>query len=87
MNSTTDKAVQARVAGKELVAKRTIWQLEIGHSRFRCVWTGTDFTVQHRTDKGWSEGLAHWADPADALRRVACCKAAETIVRTRQAKL
>ncbi len=46
-------ATRARVAGKMAVAARTVWQLDIGQMRIRCLWQDDHYELQARTEKGW----------------------------------
>lgn len=75
--ATVEKAVRARVDGREAVAKRTVWSLEIGPVRARCLWRGRDFVVQIRGPKGWNPEVGHGKDALALLRTVTRSKGLE----------
>ena len=65
----SDRSVQSRVAGKQAVELRTVWQLQLGHIVLRCIYRDRrKFVVQHRSPKGWSD-LTTGEDPMGMLRR------------------
>lgn len=80
----TDAGVRARVAGREAVARRTVWQLDIGAFRVRCVASPVErddngepikpasaYVVQNRDPKnGWTNMVGAGDDPAELLRRL-----------------
>jgi hypothetical protein len=80
----SDQAVRARVDGRTAVARRTVWQLEVGPLRMRCIATSVECTyegdpikptsayiVQSRDPKnGWTGVVGAGDDPAELLRRV-----------------
>lgn len=70
-----DDDVRARVAGKQAVALRTVWQIQAGLLALRCV-ADVDggFVVQARQASGW-EHLASGDDALELLRRVIRSKA------------
>src|SRR5271167_1278585 len=82
--TTSDSAVRARVAGREAVARRTVWQLDIGPFRMRCVASPVEtgdngepikpasaYIVQNRDPKdGWTNIVGTGDDPAELRRRV-----------------
>jgi len=43
---------KAMVAGKQATQARTVWQLEVGEARFRCLRQKVGFTVQVRGPTG-----------------------------------
>lgn len=47
---------------------RTLWQLDIGNIRTRCVSVEDGFAVQGRTDHGWTTVLAKGTDPTALLQ-------------------
>ncbi len=68
-----DSAMRARVAGRNEVAAKTVWQLEIfGGVAFRCIaQSEAAHVVQVRTGKGWMLLTPEpRPDPHDLLRRV-----------------
>ena len=71
----TDKALRARVEGREAVAARTSWQLDVRGFRVRCLREGPGaFQVQVRGQGSrgrWESTGDLCADPNDALQRVA----------------
>jgi hypothetical protein len=69
---TTDAAVRARVAGREAVAAKTVWQLDLGPVRARCVRQGeAEYVVQGRMSNGWTTVILRGTDPVELLRQVA----------------
>jgi hypothetical protein len=65
-----DSAMRARVAGKERTAARTVWSVEIGPLRARCLRDGDGYLVQGRTERGWSDEIARGTGPLDLLRLI-----------------
>jgi hypothetical protein len=65
--------MRARVAGKERMAQRTAWQLDVGPLRLRCVFitTGVGFLVQVHNGKTWKATETAGPDPAKLLRGIA----------------
>lgn len=50
--------MRARVAGRQAVALRTLWQLNAGGLSFRCVLSAEEpglYHVESRTPEGWGE--------------------------------
>jgi hypothetical protein len=69
---TSDEAVRARVTGREAVADKTVWQLNAGPLRARCVHEGGPaYVVQGYTYKGWTAVIFRGTDPVELLRQVA----------------
>lgn len=82
-SQSSDEGVRARVAGREAVARRTVWQLDIGPLRMRCIATPVESTyegnpitptsayiVQSRDPQnGWTGVVGTGDDPAELLRR------------------
>lgn len=69
-----DAGVRARVDGKTAIAARTVWALEVGGARFRCLREQGGYVVQARTRKGWTAEVCKGPDAAELLRQVACSK-------------
>jgi len=66
-----DKAMRARVSGKQDTARRTVWQLNIGDLRLRCLSVSCGHVVQIRSAKGWeSVDAGRSANPLSLLRAV-----------------
>lgn len=69
------KSTHARVRGREELAKRTVWYVELGALRFRCVLRIVNplgvsrYEVQHRQEGVWSY-FGAGNDPQLLLRRV-----------------
>lgn len=69
---TEDDAVRARNEGKDAVARRTIWILEIGGLKVRCLLENqTMFVVQVRTEGSWRREIARGPDALRLLRTIA----------------
>jgi hypothetical protein len=67
MRQVTDRASWARARGKAATAARTVWMIEVGALRFRCLHYKTEFEVQLRHNGKW-ECVRLTKDPAGALR-------------------
>lgn len=69
------KSTHARARGREELAKRTIWYVELGALRFRCVLRLVNplgvsrYEVQHRQEGVWNY-FGTGNDPQLLLRRV-----------------
>ncbi len=61
-----DDEMRLRVEGKTNAQARTVWQLDVGGQRWRCIRRRKDgtFELQHRTDRVWRT----WRTCADAGR-------------------
>lgn len=60
----------ARSAGKEAVGARTVWFVDIGPLRARCLLDGEGYVVQARTSRGWTDTIGRGADALELLRRL-----------------
>jgi hypothetical protein len=74
------KAARARVAGREAVAARTVWQLAVRGLRLRCVQVGAAYQVQARETTGWRV-VASVDHPLPALRLAASSEIVAKVVR------
>jgi len=64
-----DKAVQARVEGRQRMAARTMWKLEAGPLQLRCVKDGPDdFHLEAKSEKGWGKFGPQSVHPLALLR-------------------
>ena len=80
----TDKAVRARVAGRQTVAEKILWQLNVGDFRVRCIPHTVEagaYIVEARIDGVWRAHLCFGKDPVELLQRVAKTSATTQAIR------
>jgi hypothetical protein len=63
-----EAAMRKRVEGKQAVQARTVWALEVGCIKLRCLSEGAEFVVQGRDSSGWHK-ITSGKSSADLLRR------------------
>ncbi len=77
-----DKAMRARVDGRQKKAALVVWQLTVGPLQFRCVRNRTDsFQMETRSDKGWGKMGLPVNNPLSLLRFLASHMAVEGALR------
>jgi len=66
-----DKDVQARVKGRQEVARKTVWELTVGVFRLRCLAESDQYVVQlrHPILGGWTTVIKDGKDAAAMLTR------------------
>jgi len=80
MNTKTDTAMRARVAGRENVAARTVWQLDATALRIRCVLVDAEtYELQGRTTHGWVK-VAVGVNPMAMLKKISSLPAVANAV-------
>lgn len=76
--------MRARVAGKQRIAALTVWSIDIGVLRFRCVNAGdVYYEIQCLVSSKW-KSLGYEKEPLDALRRLVTTGNIETAVALRR---
>lgn len=61
---SSDRRIRAAVAGRESVQKQTMWQLQAGPLKFRCLKTPLGAVVQQNADGTWKP-IKPDGDPTD----------------------
>ena len=65
----SDRAVRARVDGKQETERRTAWRIDVGAIAIRCVWRVERFVVETRAGGRTWERIADGPDATVLLRR------------------
>lgn len=83
----TDEAVRARNAGKDAVAMRTIWSVDLAGLRFRCLADMRTFVVQIRQGTWQELSGFRGRDPVEMLNRLTSSHYIAELLRMRVSKL
>lgn len=62
-----DAAVRRRNEGKDAVARREVWRLEVAGFRVRCLADGDEYLLQARVAGEWKEEVFRGRDPQTLL--------------------
>lgn len=78
-----DDAVRARVAGRVAIANRTVWNIEIGPCRFRCVLDSRLclYVMEARQPGGGYDEIGRGTDPRELLGRLAFSDAVKRLLK------
>lgn len=83
-STPTEEGVRARVAGRVDIATRTVWKLEIGDLRVRCVREedGSTLIVQANDGAGWNNEVTRGTDAYQLLQAVVASKGVLSVFET-----
>jgi hypothetical protein len=78
-----DEAMRKRVAGRVAIASRTVWNIEVGPCRFRCVLDSRLclYVMEARQPEGGYDEIGRGTDPQELLARLAFSEAAKRLLK------